>query len=248
MSYRFSSDIQALRNMQQQFLEALRHREQEVFRYLVIIGPALGGFVWMLSKYDAKPPEIDVRTLCIGSLGLVLLLLLGTWYCASLGYNYRYLTFQLMKIERELNLAHTLLGWPRRPRDMMDRSKLGHYLKLFLRNKRSGLYRFPWCFPPGLIGVFWWAFVIGIVFLTTAAACTVRESCCWVGTTIGVGIGCLVVALLGPILHGRKFRRFCLEASGHHPRNGLLGFRRGGPMGRAKVRTPPVSLPRPGST
>lgn len=29
-------------------LEALRYREQEIFRYLAIPGPALGGFVWLL--------------------------------------------------------------------------------------------------------------------------------------------------------------------------------------------------------
>ncbi len=40
----------ALGNMHQLFLEALRHREQEIFRYLAILGPALGGFMWLIQS------------------------------------------------------------------------------------------------------------------------------------------------------------------------------------------------------
>ncbi len=40
---------QAVQNMHQAFLEALRHREQEILRYLAILGPALGGFIWLLT-------------------------------------------------------------------------------------------------------------------------------------------------------------------------------------------------------
>jgi hypothetical protein len=38
----------ALESMHKLLLEALRHREQEIVRYLAILGPALGGFVWLL--------------------------------------------------------------------------------------------------------------------------------------------------------------------------------------------------------
>ena len=218
------SDMQTLRNTQQQFLEALRHREQEVFRYLAIIGPALGGFIWMLSGYGATPRKLDIRTFSFGTLGLILLLLLGAWYCVALGYNYRYLTFQLMKIEKALNISPTLHGWPRRKRDMMDRSKLGHYVAGLLRNRRGRLYRCPLCFPPGLIGVFWWAFIIGIAFLTIAGAWALWEFCWWAGMTIGMGTGSLISGLIGPMFYGRKFRRFCVKASGYDPERRLLGL------------------------
>lgn len=91
----------------QLFLEALRHREQEVLRYLVIIGPALGGFVWLMSKY---PEEIDVRVFCLGSVGLMFIMLLGACYCIALGYNYRIITFQIANEEKNMRVVKTVLS------------------------------------------------------------------------------------------------------------------------------------------
>lgn len=49
--------VRVLENMYRLFLEALRHREQEIFHYLTILGPALGSFGWILyyrSGHEAK--------------------------------------------------------------------------------------------------------------------------------------------------------------------------------------------------
>lgn len=35
----------AVENMHKTFLEALRHREQEILRFIVILAPALGGSI-----------------------------------------------------------------------------------------------------------------------------------------------------------------------------------------------------------
>jgi len=42
-----------LENMHKTFLEALRHREQEILRYIAILAPALAGFIWLL-KLDLE--------------------------------------------------------------------------------------------------------------------------------------------------------------------------------------------------
>jgi hypothetical protein len=39
-----------LKSMHGALLEALRHREQEIFSYLAILVPALAGFVWLLQQ------------------------------------------------------------------------------------------------------------------------------------------------------------------------------------------------------
>ena len=92
-------------------LEALRQREQEVLRYLVIMGPALGGFVWLMSKY---PEEISIKAFCLGSIGLILIMLLGACYCIALGYNYRCIVFQIAKDEKNMCISGTVLNaWHR---------------------------------------------------------------------------------------------------------------------------------------
>ena len=79
-------NITPLEGIHKQLLEALRHREQEIFHYLAILAPALGGFVWLLYK------GVNPFLFAVGTLGVLLLLLLGALYSLALGYNYRYIT------------------------------------------------------------------------------------------------------------------------------------------------------------
>lgn len=140
------SDV--LGKMHELLLQALRSREQEVFKYLGILGPALGGFGWLLY---AK--HVDDRLFVAGTIGVLLLLLLGAQYSLALGYNYRYITLQLAKIETQLSVKKAMLrGWPKCP-------------EAFRRYKR--------CYPPEVICVFWLAFVVGI-FVVTLAACILK--------------------------------------------------------------------------
>ena len=85
-----------LENMHKLLLQALRHREQEIVRYLAILGPALGGFAWLL--YWSK----DGVNLTVGTMGVLFLLFLGAIYSLALGYNYRCIVLELAKLEAVL--------------------------------------------------------------------------------------------------------------------------------------------------
>ncbi len=142
----------ALLNMHKMFLEAMRHREQEIVRFLAILGPALGGFAWLATKREEHP---DVFLL--GTLGVLFVLVIGALYALALGYNYRYLTLQLAKIEAEKQLdlkEVTLQYWPKDP-------------KGFIKGNRIGVI--PWSTPPGIIHVFWLTFVLAIAGVTAFA-------------------------------------------------------------------------------
>ena len=101
--------ISVLENTHKLLLEALRHREQEIFSYLAIIGPAIGGFFWLLQHRNSDPGLFT-----LGTMGVLLLLFFGAVYTLALGYNYRYITFQLAKLEVRLGIKGFMLkGWPR---------------------------------------------------------------------------------------------------------------------------------------
>ncbi|HUU16395.1 MAG TPA: hypothetical protein VMW72_04535 [Sedimentisphaerales bacterium] len=195
----------------QLFLEALRHREQEVLRYLVIIGPALGGFVWLMSKY---PKEISIWTFCFGSIGLISIMLLGACYCIALGYNYRCLVLQIAKEEKNMCISGTVLNaWPRQITEHVKRTKLGHYIGVLRRHQDSKVFDWAWCFPPELICVFWYAFVIGIIYLA-AASCVLIESVSVTIVVAGFGLLCLGLSLFVPHVYGRKLRSVCEKEMG----------------------------------
>jgi len=93
-----------LEGMQSSFLEALRHREEQIFRYLAILGPALGGFFWLL----VKAKTLTAGILTAGTIGIQLLLLLGAVYSLALGYNYRCVVLQLAKLQVHLKLTNVI--------------------------------------------------------------------------------------------------------------------------------------------
>jgi len=189
----------------QLFLEALRHREQEVFGYLVIIGPALGGFGWLLDRYSGH--YMDVVLFNIYTLGLVGLLLLGACYCAALGYSYRSVTFQIWKEEKQIGIADTVLrAWQGETDQWLDWTKFGHYYSI--PRKCRWIYDRPWCFPPGLIAVFWYAFVIGQGLLTvTASVMSESASIKWVA--LALNFVCVCAAFVVPWRLGVKLRKLC---------------------------------------
>jgi hypothetical protein len=105
-------------------------------------------------------------------------------YALSLGYNYRYIVFQLAKIESVLKIKDAMLdGWPR----SVDEFK-----------KYSS-----WCEPPEIIKVFWIGFTVAILFVSWFAA---KESLMPKRIWLVGGILFLVSAL-GPLYFARRFRR-----------------------------------------
>jgi hypothetical protein len=175
----------ALERMHSILLEALRHREQEILRYLVILGPALGGFIWLLHSGISK----EVFT--IGTVGVLLALLLGAVYSLALGYNYRYIILELAKLETALGIRDAMLvSWPRSRNEFLSRYKLGC---------------FSWCTPPEVIKVFWIAFLVAISGVTVAACACVPEKLV-LFIVIPTGTICLLVGLTLPIMYGRKLQ------------------------------------------
>ena len=182
-------DRTSLESVHKLLLEALRHREQEILRYLAILGPAIGGFVWLLSLESAKT---DVFT--VGTLGVLFSLLLGSFYSLALGYNYRYITLELAKLESLLGIKDAMLkGWPKSGKDFLDRYK-------FLRC-------IPWCTPPEVIKVFWLAFLVGIIGVTLTAYRFKPDDL----LVRYVGGSCLLLGLLLPIHFGRKLGKNCQQ-------------------------------------
>ena len=175
-------------------LEALRHREQEILRFIAILVPALGGFVWLLKQ--SLTNEYESYVFIVGTLGIQLFLLLGAVYSLALGYNFRQITFQLAKLESEpcLDISQYMLnGWPRRP-------------EIFA--KRYGKY----CTPPEIIKVFWLAFIMVIIGITITVTCLVFKKDLFTTNEyegillIGWGVFCCIISLIAPIHYGHKIK------------------------------------------
>ena len=185
-----SDDRESLRNMHDLLLQALRHREQEIFQYLTILGPALGGFAWLYVG------NFSTGVFTAGTVGVLLVLFLGALYSLVLGYNYRYLVLQLAKLEAALGIRDIMIvNWPRSSQDFLD-----HY-----RLRR----RMAFCIPPEIIKVFWWAFLMGL-FAITAKAWEHQPGIADSWPILVVGVMSLVLGgLLFPMCLARKLRRTC---------------------------------------
>lgn len=190
----------AVENMHNTFLEALRHREQEILRFIAILAPALGGFLWLLKEVDLKS-EKGPFIFTIGTLGVLFLLGVGAVYSVALGYNFRYVTFQLAKLELPfcLNIEDFILDkWPRR-----------------LNGFKIYIFKFiPWCTPPEIIKVFWLAFVIAILGVTVIARYFLSTECGNMDGQIRIilivgGILFVIAWPIAPFLYGRKLHEYC---------------------------------------
>ncbi len=188
-----------LENMHKTLLEALRHREQEILRFVAILGPALAGFIWLLKVQLSGDSNSFIFK--VGTVGVLLLLLLGAVYSLALGFNYRHITLQLAKLEsvKFLNIrSYILRSWPRSCKDFAKRYKI--------------LWIIPWCTPPEIIKYFWVAFVIGIAGVTVALwyLPLTDNSNGQIGEEIVcLGFICFCIALLAPIWFGCKFQKAC---------------------------------------
>lgn len=128
-------------------------------------------------------------------MGVLLLLLLGTIYSLALGYNYRYIVLELAKLEAVLQVRDAMLiGWPRCTKDFLTRYRL---------------WGIPWCVPPEVIKVFWWAFLVGIAGVTVTV-CAYGSETIALWLVIPTGVVCLIAGLLSPIWFGIKLKK-CVE-------------------------------------
>lgn len=150
-------DRDILVEMHTQYLETLRNREKDIIQYLLIFVPAISAFGLLLYK-TGEVGDIFL----IGTVAVIGLLLLGAIYSLALGYNYRYIVFQLVKLERLLGIQQAMLTkWAiQSPKD-------------FAKNNKYSL--------PEIIETFWWAFLIAILGVTAIAifrfGCVVQCVC-----------------------------------------------------------------------
>lgn len=191
-------------NMHRTFLEALRHREQEILRFIAILAPALGGFIWLLRLNDGRDRNLYVFS--FGTIGVLFLLWIGALYSLALGYNYRCITLQVAKLEATCLFIRDFIlkAWPRKRDDFIERYKIFCCI--------------PYCTPPEIIKVFWHAFNIGIFGVTVAASVRIFTAK-WEGvgmklcaiTIIILGIAFLIMSLLRPIWFGCKLNKLCKQ-------------------------------------
>jgi len=264
----------ALDGMHKLFLEALRHREQEIFHYLAILVPALGGFLWLLHFSNTEKPaanapqqaivqpvvvqvnqfssgqggttqpaviqpptakpavsqpgtmtpstsgELTTSVFVTGTIGVLLLLLLGAVYSLALGYNYRYITVQLAKIESKVGIKPYMLeGWARSRRQFLARYRLSQSIPRCVRRWAFGgfrrrsictwLHNVAWCTPPEIIKVFWWAFLLAMIGVAVAAS-VVRPAAMF-GAILTLVVALAFAWLYAPYRYGKKLRRQCAQ-------------------------------------
>ena len=183
-------------DMHKAYLETLRHREQEILRYLVILGPAIGGFMWLFYS------NVSVKVFTIGTVGAIILLLFGAIYSVVLGYHYRYIVILLAKIEVITETDTVVLkSWPRTP-------------EKFIKKKHLFFWDIPWCEPPDIINIFYGAFIVGIIGVTVAACLyepNISNKKVPSLLLIVVGAVCVLLGYLSHIYFGYKIRNLCKQ-------------------------------------
>lgn len=110
-----SENRKILEETHTRYLDALRHREQDILQYLTILVPAITGFGWVWYKTSGE----GFGFFC-GAVVTIGILLLGAVYSWALGYNYRYVVFALVKLEKLLDIRKALpVKWQRLPKDFL---------------------------------------------------------------------------------------------------------------------------------
>ncbi len=142
-----SAQWEILKDKHHLFMEALRKREDEVLRFLAILGPALGGFIYLMKFAVTRHSGMFFY----GTIGVQVILSLGAIYALALGFNFRYVVFQLAKIECALEVdEYSLKKWPR---------------TLFSFQKYTQNFDLP-----EIIKVFWYGYVALIILVTITSA------------------------------------------------------------------------------
>ena len=176
----------ALVNAHQQMLVALRHREQEIIRFLVILVPTISGYFYLLYNYFCTETcYLDNKMLLIGTLFVEFILAVGAVYTVTLGYNFRSILMQLKKFERGLGIDnYTLLQWQE---------------TLIVGPKQS-------CIPPEIIKVFWWAFIIAFAGVGITSITISQPSYFWASVSASL-IADLILFFVPTSQYGKKLHK-----------------------------------------
>lgn len=187
-SYLKTNDFQKslIEDFHRLMIEALRQRERDIIQFIAILAGSLAGFGWLISK--EVPAELTTGSFVIGTAGVLFLLLVGSIYSVALGYNYRYITLQLAKIEVLTCVSkYMLITWPRKPQTFVD---------------NYGCY----CKPPEIIQVFWISFLIAIASITLAAS-LIKQETLVLSIIIPLGVVFSLIGWLIPLRYGKKIKK-----------------------------------------
>lgn len=207
---------QALLNMQQQYLEALRSREKEALQYIVLLASSLGGFAWALKLLPLTKYNYIAFVGII--LAVLLVLMLGAVYSLALGYNYRYLILQLRKVENALCVTkHILCYWSKANKDNNWKSPIGRTSET--EQEYDDKFR-----PPEVIKQFWIAYLWGIALVSFIGCVEVSRIDIFIAVIIAFFGVCMWIlsAIYIPDLYKQKLNRIRakekeLECQGNSP-------------------------------
>lgn len=179
------------------YLLTLSQREQDIIKFLAILGPAIGGFFYLLVNRDST--AISGLVFNAGILGIELVLFFGAWYASALGYNYRTITLQLIKVAIEADVIIVKLkAWPHKMETYPDS------MPQFCGRKL--------CVPPEIIKVFWMAFLVSLALVAIVSFFASKDD--W-GRTLSAlgGILGLAGAITPMFRYGKKLEKICQAES-----------------------------------
>ncbi len=160
--------------------------------------------------YIVVNERLDEMLFCVASVALSLLLFLGSLYTLALGYNYRYLTLLVAKIECLIGVEpYVLRCWPRHPRKFIENCRVackdGRLRKIPLVRKHLPL---GYLLPPEIIKCYFFGCTGGIAFFAIVT-CLLTESSCPSRTALAIEWTAFGFALLAPFHYGAKFIHMC---------------------------------------
>ena len=227
-----TGEQERLGKMQDVYLEALRHREQEFLKFAVILVSAVGLLLYVVADTEKNIKDEDstvksyrslltlpapkelIRPTTVEfwvSLTSSLVLFLGGCYCLVLGYNYRYVTLMLAKIEYVLGVdKYTLAGWPKNPRQFIKKIRLKKIFPRLNSCTCKVLGNTTLLYPPEIILLFYIACIVAIGLI---AGGTYWFACC---SKMGmilflINVVLSLLLLLLPVYYGRKFLKMCKD-------------------------------------
>ncbi len=165
------------------YLRALRQREDDVVKFLGLLVPALVGYIWLLTKSS----EVCEQTLFSGTVGVIFVLSVGAVFTVALGFNYRYITLQMAKIDVFYSVDKLVLKkWPRKPGD----------------------FKMIFCSPPEILKIYWISYLI-LILLICCISCLFIDKCSYLCIIFVISFIALLFSILLPFYYGCKIQKIC---------------------------------------
>jgi hypothetical protein len=168
----------ALENLHRSLLDSLRKREENILQFIAILGPALGGYFWLIARmYDKN----DMESFFIGTVSIIFFLSVGLHYSVALGFGFRAFQLQIKKLESNFEIQdQILIAW----------------------QKSQICYE-----PPEIIKVFTISFLMAICAITVISICVCCENVAFQLGLLIVGTGNILLVILVCLCYKKKFQQ-----------------------------------------